>query len=49
MAKKMREFAKAFAAWEKGEVPSGPVKGKIIGDYMTCYRDALDIFAQEVK
>lgn len=48
LTKQMREFADDFDTWSDSSEVSPDEKlrrRKVVGDYMTCYRDALDLFA----
>lgn len=48
LAKKMREFVVEFEAWESDLNPHPDEKlrrRKIVTEYMSCYRDALEALA----
>lgn len=47
LAKRMQAYADEFETWSV--VPSADERvrrSQVIGDYMTCYRDALSVFTQ---
>ncbi len=50
LAKRMKEYADEFDSWSSGSTPSPEEKlrrSKLIAEYMSCYRDALDVFANK--
>ena len=51
LAKRMKTYADEFDSWAQSYIPAKPDeklrRSKIVGEYMTCYRDALDVFASQ--
>lgn len=51
LSKRMKVFADEFDSWVRPMCLVTPDekmrRSRVVGDYMTCYRDALDVFASK--